>query len=294
LGTAGIGGAWGKVDAAESIDTILYALNWGVGRIDTAPAYNMAEIYLGRALRKWHGVRPFISTKVGKDFARHAEVNSNNYNIRSMTDSLRRSAERLGGRPDLVFLHEPERVQDHPTTGDRGTLEVITWLSNLTGGKLASTVGLGGVTTPAYHSAIRAGVFSTIMSFNNLDAVCLDGLASDLPLYRRAGVTTYQGSALHMGLLGNRLERYLVEPPDWMNPRALAAARGAAEIARSAGIQLAELAHRYLISMHEVDYLVLGARNLAQLQSSLGQVAKGPLPKDIFNLVTQNTNHHAG
>ncbi|MGY0036414.1 aldo/keto reductase [Pedobacter sp. NJ-S-72] len=50
LGTAGLGGVWGKVDAYESISTIVHAIEQGILAIDTAPAYGDAEFFLGEAL----------------------------------------------------------------------------------------------------------------------------------------------------------------------------------------------------------------------------------------------------
>ncbi len=66
LGTSGLGGVWGPVDEKESIKAILYALEQGVEVIDTAPSYNKAQEYLGKALQRWNGKRPFISTKIGR------------------------------------------------------------------------------------------------------------------------------------------------------------------------------------------------------------------------------------
>ncbi len=288
LGTAGIGGAWGAVDADESTATILAALEWGITRVDTAPAYNRAELFVGEALRRWAGERPFVSTKVGKGFARRADEESNDYGLAAMRESLERSYERLGGRPDLVFLHEPERVREHPTGGPDAVGRVVDWLHSIAGGPRAEAIGLGGHVSPEYHDAIRAGVFAVVMSFNTLDAVCFDALRHDIPLFRECAVVTYQGSALHMGLLGNRLEQYRADPPIWVSPEALRAAAGAADIASAAGMSLPELAHRFLMSTAEVDYLVLGPRNLAQLQSTLDHLQRGPLPADVYERVTAN------
>ena len=46
LGTAGLGGVWGKIDPGESVEAILLALESGINRLDTAPAYNESEARL--------------------------------------------------------------------------------------------------------------------------------------------------------------------------------------------------------------------------------------------------------
>lgn len=47
----------------ESIDCIVYAFKNEITSFDTAPPYNNAELYLGKALKHWKGERPFISSK---------------------------------------------------------------------------------------------------------------------------------------------------------------------------------------------------------------------------------------
>ena len=281
LGTAALGGAWGDIDRQESVDTILYALENGVERLDTAPAYRDAEPIVGEALRQWSGPRPLVSTKVGKLRADAADERTNNYDRASMQQSIAESQEKLGtDRLDLLFLHEPEQV---PTDA---VPEVIDFMKQTKQSGAATTIGLGGVVPSAFHGAIRQGGFDVVMSYNNLDAACLDGLQSDIPFFRTHGLTTYQGSALHMGLLGNRFEKYRETPPAWISEDALARAGKAHALAQRLGMKLPTLAHRYLLSMQEVDYLVLGARNLPQLTATLADCRAGRLEATVFEELT--------
>ena len=73
LGTWPFGGenwshGWGPQDEFLSEKLIIEALHLGVEIIDTAPAYGLgkAEKIVGRALKKWNGTKPFISTKCGQ------------------------------------------------------------------------------------------------------------------------------------------------------------------------------------------------------------------------------------
>lgn len=280
LGTAGLGGVWGDIDRQESVDTILYALENGVERLDTAPAYRDAEAIVGEALRQWAGRRPLVSTKVGKLRADAADERTNNYELATMQRSVAESQEKLGtDRLDLLFLHEPEQVPDVVP-------EVIDFMKQAKQSGAAATIGLGGVVPSAFHEAIRQGVFDVVMSYNNLDAACLDGLQSDIPFFRAHGLTIYQGSALHMGLLGNRFKRYQENPPKWISADALARAGEAHTLAQRLGMKLPTLAHRYLLSMQEVDYLVLGAKNLPQLTDTLADCRAGRLEETVFEELT--------
>ncbi|MFB9292582.1 aldo/keto reductase [Persicitalea jodogahamensis] len=281
LGTAGLGGVWGDIDRQESVEAILYALENGVERLDTAPAYRDAEAIVGEALRQWRGPRPLVSTKVGKLRADTADQRTNDYDPATMQRSVAESQEVLGVHQlDLLFLHEPEQVPEERVP------EVIDFMQQTKQGGAAATIGLGGVVPTAYHEAIRRGVFEVVMSYNNLNAACLDGLESDIPFFRAHGLTTYQGSALYMGLLGNRFEKYREDAPPWISPASLTRARRANELAQSLDMKLSTLAHRYLLSMQEVDYLVLGAKNLSQLKTTLTDCRAGRLDESAFEELT--------
>ena len=279
LGTAGLGGVWKPVDPEESVVAIRHALSQGVDRLDTAPAYGQAEELVSRVLREHDGPRPFVSTKVGKLYAATAEAETNDYRLDVMQRSVEQSIERLQAPPDLLFLHEPERVPP-----DR-IGEVVDFMRRMREDGLTRSVGLGGFITAAYREHIAAGAFDVVMSFNTLDAACLDGMDRDVPFYRAHGVTTYQGSALHMGLLGNRFAAYRKDPPSWISADTLAAAGRVSEVAEALALPLPELAHRFLLSVREVDHLVIGPRTMHQLRATLEQLAAGPLSRSTFDRV---------
>src|SRR3954463_5656995 len=61
-------GGWGPQDDAESVATILRAVELGVNWVDTAPAYGLgrAERVVGEAIRRLPAAdRPLIFTKCG-------------------------------------------------------------------------------------------------------------------------------------------------------------------------------------------------------------------------------------
>ena len=282
LGTAGLGGVWGKIDLGESVETILLALENGIKRLDTAPAYSKSEKIVGEALNQWHGPRPYISTKVGRlksDFAEQALVN---YEVEAMKDSIYTSMERLNGI-DLLFLHEPEMVPKQQISRVVGFL-----LKQKSIGKIAA-IGLGGIITEEYHDYIQHGVFDVIMTYNNLNACCLRGMENDIPFFKKSGVIIYQGSPLHMGLLGDRFEQYDQNRPYWLSKTDLLNAQKAKRLADSYGLELPAMALRFLLSVKEVDYLVLGASNKEQLLKSIEACKLGSLEKDLFNEIVNQT-----
>jgi aryl-alcohol dehydrogenase-like predicted oxidoreductase len=60
-----LGGDWGKVDDAASIDTLHYAFGKGINFVDTAELYGdgHSEEVVGQALRQWTGGKIYVATK---------------------------------------------------------------------------------------------------------------------------------------------------------------------------------------------------------------------------------------
>lgn len=286
LGTASLGGAWGTVDEKESVETILYALQNGITRIDTAPAYANAEKIVGLALKEIPNQNVFVSTKVGKLQGMADEDNLNNYNVDVMQNSLQNSMEVLGkNKIDLLFLHEPEKVPVAQIP------EVVGFLKNLKTKGLVSQLGFGGMPTSDFWPYLNQGIFDVAMGFNNLNACSFEGLDSEIPKCRENGLTIYQASVLHMGLLGNRLQAYQDSRPEWVSESDLQNALSVAQIAEKANMRLSTLAHRFALSIQEIDWVVLGARNIQQLKNTLEDISFGPLDETLFNEIT--SSHYA-
>lgn len=66
FGAWGIGGDWGPVDDAHSIQTLLSSWERGINLVDTAQMYGKghSEEVIGRALREWKGGHIYLATKV--------------------------------------------------------------------------------------------------------------------------------------------------------------------------------------------------------------------------------------
>jgi aryl-alcohol dehydrogenase-like predicted oxidoreductase len=107
-----IGGDWGKVDDAASIDTLHYAFDKGVNFVDTAELYGNghSETVIGQALKQWKSHKIYVATK-----ARPVEWPSPDDDTPQMRgrfpewylrDNIEKSLKRLGvERIDLFQLH---------------------------------------------------------------------------------------------------------------------------------------------------------------------------------------------
>lgn len=283
FGTSGLGGVWGEVEAEESVNTLLYAFENGVRVLDTAPSYANAEVYVGRALRQWTGEKPFISTKIGRLRGSDAFEVTLDYSREGMKRSIAQSLETLGVTEiDLLFLHEPQLVPE-------GQIEkAIETLLDFKSEGLVKQLGVGGNPNDTFMPYVKKEYFDVVSGFLRMDACNLSVFDGEIQQYQTEGIAYYAASALHFSLLGNRYHKYQSEGADgqWITADDLAKAKKVKTIGDRKQIPLATLAQRYLFSVKEADRVVMGARNLKQIQSTINDWKLGKLDRDTFEEIT--------
>ncbi|MDF9796477.1 aryl-alcohol dehydrogenase-like predicted oxidoreductase [Catalinimonas alkaloidigena] len=287
-GTSGLGGVWGKVDEEESIACLHYAFEHGISALDTSPSYNKSEEFVGKALSRWQGEHPFVSTKVGRLPAEKADECYVDYSAESMKNSLMRSLDRLGvGQLDLLFLHEPHLVPLEKID------EILDTLKAFQAEGYTKLLGVGGNPTDAFRPYITKDNFQVVSGFLKMDACNLSAFAKDIAHFRKEGVAYYAASALHMALLGTRFETYKADPPnnEWITNLDIETAKAVHKIAEQHHMPLASLAQRYLFSINEADRIVMGARKISQIQSTVEDWEQGLLSQELFEEITKTILH---
>ncbi len=283
-GTSGLGGVWGEVDEKESVGCLLYALEHGIMSYDSAPSYNRAEEFLGKALAQWKGEKPFVSTKVGRLPAEKADECYVDYSAATMRQSVERSLKCLGVEQiDLLFLHEPHLV---PLEQMDDIMETLTSFKEE---GLVAQLGVGGNPTDGFRPYITEANFSVVSGFLKMDACNLSAFEKDVPHFQKEKVSYYAASSLHMALLGARFETYCADPPnnEWITNKDVAISKKINAIAKEQGISLPSLAQRYLFSVEEADRIVMGARKTEQIKASLEDWKAGGVEKDLFDQITE-------
>ena len=135
---------------------------------------------------------------------------------------------------------------------------------------------------------VRKSNFDIVSGFLQLNAANVSGLASTIPNIKARGLQYYAASPLHFGLLGSRFtELTQAAPNEWLSQADQAAALALQDFAREINQPLASLAQRYLFSIQEADWVVVGASNLEQLKTSLQDWQAGPLPREWFERINQ-------
>lgn len=284
-GCSGLGGVWGQTDYEESVDCLLYAFENGILSLDTAPSYNESEKVVGKALARWKGERPFISTKVGRLKSQSAHETIVDYSPGRMLQSVEESLETLGvDHVDLLFLHEPYLV---PL--DRLD-EIVETLKSFVEKGYTKSIGVGGNPTDDFRPFITRNNFNVISGFLKADACNLSGFVKDLPHASSEGVAYYAASALHFSLLGNRYDQYVENPPndEWITVKDIANAKKVKAIADREGIKLSSLAQRFLFSLKEANRVVMGARKIEQIESTIADWKAGVLDQNLFNEIVNS------
>ncbi len=278
--------AWrclGKIDPEESVQSILFALENGIRAFDTAPSYSNAETYLGQALSKWKGDKPFISTKVGRLKGIDAFDCKTDYSSSRMKQSVHESLEKLGlEKVDLLFLHEPQLVSINEMDS------ILTTLHDLKDEGLCDLIGVGGNPTDEFRPFITKKNFDVISGFLKMNACNLSAFDKDIPLMKKEGILYYAASALHFSLLGNRYNQYLADGPDgeYITQKDLDNAKKIKALADQQKMDISSLSQRYLFSIAEADRVVVGARNMQQIQATVNDWNSGKLSEELFNTIT--------
>jgi aryl-alcohol dehydrogenase-like predicted oxidoreductase len=285
LGTAGLGGVWGPVDPAESVRTILSALESGITAIDTAPAYGDAERYVGQALQQWKGSLPRVSTKTGRLKGFSVSEGYYDFSKEGMLRSAEQSLQVLGlQKLDILFLHDPKHMDENQAGRAVETLQLLRQMG------YATKLGLGGNPPAFFDPYIRSGVFDVLMEFNKLNACNITAIDEYLPFCNQHHIQYFNASPLYMGLLGERYLEYTTNPPGWIDRETFELAAKLNSLGEACGIPMDALAHRFLLSFpYEFD-IVIGAANNCQLQQTINAFSEGPLPVQLDEIILRNIN----
>ncbi|QCX40341.1 aldo/keto reductase [Aureibaculum algae] len=283
LGCSGLGGVWRPIEEKDAVETLMYALEHGVRVFDTAPSYNRSQEFLGKTLKQWTSEKPFISTKVGRLKADKADDCIVDYSPETMRKSVYESLETLGlNHIDLLFLHEPHLVPVNKMD------EIMDCLNSFKKEGIIKSLGIGGNPIERFYPHMIKENFDVLSGFLKLDACNLSSFDNDIPQIQKENIGYYAASALHMGLLGSRLEQYANERPnnEWITNLDVDTAFKINDIAIENDITLSRLALRYVFSIKEADRVVVGPTTKDQLIDLLNAWDEGKLSESIFNDIT--------
>jgi aryl-alcohol dehydrogenase-like predicted oxidoreductase len=258
----GIANRSGQPSYETARDIIACAYEGGVNCLDTASAYGESETVIGRALAELGlADRMRVVTKVPPipgDLTGPAVDRFVDASVRKSLKALR--LEKLG----LCLFHREE---------DSGHLDALLKLQTQ---GLIEQIGIS-----TYRPNITAGILTEgrvqaiQIPTNILDQRFIR--AGVLNQARQQGVTVFVRSVYLQGLL--------LMSPDGLDPFFAPIVElhpKLAQWARAAGISLAELAVRFVLSFDEATSLVLGMETVDQMRENIRLCDRPPLPPDLL------------
>ncbi len=295
LGGGGIGQVWGSTSRDEAVATVRLAVDSGITLLDLAPGYGRgeAESVVGEAFGGSLPVGVHVTTK--------CQLGSPPAD--AIASTIRRRLERSLAamrvqRVDLLFLHSniipDDYVYPEPALQDRFATRwtlyrerVIPAFEQLRSEGLIGAWGITGVGLPA--TVREALALEPKPAVVQCVANCLDS-AGDMRRYpepaeprtviaaaARCGVGVMGIRAVQAGALTDGFDRELSPGQDLAD---FDRAAGFRELAARWHCSPARLAHRYALSMANVDTVVLGVKNRDELRECLAAESDGPLSSD--------------
>lgn len=290
FGAMGLGGTLGTYTEEELVSSLLHSLDQGITFIDTARAYGESERLVGKALKQWSGVKPFLASKVQSlgegsvGWGTPIPVESA-YPAGWLRKSTEISLRELGvDTIDLMQLHQywPQwSKQDY-------------WLEELLRLKEEGKIRYIGVSLPDQRhdialSLVNSGQIDSIQTvFNIFDPLPLDCL---IPACEENNVAFIARCVMDEGgLSGFLTEETTFEEGDYRKsyfdyvPRSMYIERidKLRKFIPQYADNFAELAIKFVLKHPGVTTALVSMHVPAYADQNIAALAKEPLPDDIF------------
>ena len=264
----GVANRTGQPQYRDVLAIVAAAIDGGVNCFDTAAAYGTSEEVLGRALHEV-GIanQVVIVTKVRP--LGPAELSDPTLASQAIEKSVADSRRRLQCDciPVVLFHREPDAVH-------RNVLEELRsrgWLRHI-------GVSCDNRPGPAAQFVARGDLSAMQLPGNILDkrhqrsGIFLDAASS--------GVAIFLRSVYLQGLLVMPEQEIPSGLQDVIPVR-----RNLELLGREAGLSLAELALRYMLSQDGITSVITGVETAAQVRDNLAIFDRGPLPTDLLTAI---------
>ncbi|MEK6262884.1 MAG: aldo/keto reductase [Planctomycetota bacterium] len=261
----GVANRTGQPVYRDVLAIVAAAVEGGVNCFDTAAAYGTSEEVLGRALHEL-GVadQVVIVTKIRP--LSPAESSDSTLASRAIEQSVAESRRRLrlDCLPVVLFHRESDAVHCHMLD----ELQAKNWVRHI------------GVSCDN-----RPGPAEEFVASGNMSALQLPGNVLD-QRHQRSGI--FREAASHgvaVFLRSVYLQGLLVMPEHDIPPElrdVIPVRRKLKLLADVAGLNLAELALRYMLSQDGITCVITGVETVAQVRDNLAIFDRGPLPTDLL------------
>ena len=250
FGASSLGQEFRRVTLDEAVKSVHVALECGLNFIDTSPFYGrgMSEVLLGAALRGVPREDYTLCTKLGRYDLQHFD-----FSFKRVLESIDVSLHRMGtDHVDILLAHDIEFVDVEQIIEE--TLPAMRKVQSQ--GK-ARFIGVSGYPMKIFRHVLEREPLDCVLSYNQY-TLQNTRLADELvPYLREKGVGILNAGPFSARLLTNApLPAWLKEPEE-----VKAAARKAAELCASRGVDIAKLALQFSLANEDIAATIAGSAN---------------------------------
>ena len=297
LGGAPFGGLHEDVQRTKALESILSALDLGIGYLDTAPLYGggKSESFFGEALKGIERTDYVISTKVGRiiesDFSHNSDESLNSFvnipNVQSIYDysrdgilkSLEDSLKRLNLEyVDMALIHDADNHMYQALN------ETIPVLEELRSEGVVKAIGCGMNHVDPLIQFARHGDFDVFLLAGRYTLLDQSGFEVLMPLCLEKEISIVLGGPYNSGLLASDLSdpyvrtKYFYEDTP---PEVLSKARLIKDVCDRYSVPLKAAALQFGFGHPSVASTIPGARTLEEVTENF-KMAEVIIPPELW------------
>lgn len=250
FGASSLGAEFREIGFEEAMAALRVALDLGINFIDTSPFYGrgMSEVLLGMGLRGVPRDSYLLGTKLGRYSLEHFD-----FSAQRVEESVHVSMHRLGtDYLDVLLLHDIEFVPLAQIWEE--TLPAVMKLKEQ--GKIRA-VGVSCYPLKPFEEVLDHADLDCVLSYNRYTLQNTSFASRLLPRLKERGVGAMNAGPFSARLLTNApLPEWLKEPPEVLD-----AARRAAALCSTHGVDIAALALRFSCANPDIATTIAGSAN---------------------------------
>ncbi len=273
FGASSLGQEFRSVTLDEAMRSVRVALDCGITLIDTSPFYGrgMSEVLLGVALRGVPRDSYTLCTKLGRYDLTHFD-----FSAKRVRESVDVSLHRMGtDHLDILLCHDIEFVPMQQIVDE--TLPAMRTL--VEAGKVRF-LGISGYPMKLFKFVLGQTDLDCVLSYNQYTLQNTRFADELLPVLEERGVGAMNAGPFSARLLTNApLPAWLKEPESVKD-----AARAAAALCQSRGVDIAKLALQFSLSNPRIATTVAGSANPENIRNWAKWAAE-PMDEDLLREV---------
>jgi len=270
FGASSLGQEFRSVNLDEALKSVQVALDCGLNFIDTSPFYGrgMSEVLLGIALRGVPRSSYTLCTKLGR-----YDLNHFDFSAKRVAESIDVSLHRLGtDHLDIILCHDIEFVPMQQIVD-----ETIPALRKAKQAGKIRAIGFSGYPQKIFRFICDQTDVDCVLSYNQYTLQNTRFVDETVPYLKAKGVGVMNAGPFSARLLTNApLPKWLKEPED-----VKAAARAAAALCASRGVDIAKLALQFSIAHPDIATTVSGSANPENIRNWAKWAAE-PMDLDLL------------